>query len=90
MLKLDWFPNHKCELILRHNTNTGNYETVKELIIHTDYDWQSEEHKQRAVDTNEIWELQWYPETPIGFYLIAAPTLNELIEFAQGFKEESK
>lgn len=44
--------------------------------------WPSEEEKNKAFSENSVWTLQWYPRTPISFYLIAASSLPALIEFA--------
>jgi len=78
MIKL---PNHKCSLTITHNEHKNCYETVAQHLMQCDYSWQSEEHRQRSINTNELWTMQWYPETPIGFLLAAAPTLQELIGF---------
>lgn len=82
-------PPHKCALYLEHNDCRSVYQTVaqhlEELASRSDgdmYQWQSDECKARAIATNEIWTLQWYPETPIGFNAVAAPTLEELLAFA--------
>ncbi len=78
------FPSHKCGLHLEHNANRNVYESVAEYIEAINYyDWQSDEHRQRAIDTNELWTLQWYPETPVGFNAVAAPTFEELMKMVQ-------
>jgi len=83
-------PKHKCGLYLTHNKHKDFYKTAEEEIIDQQaVDWESEEAKQKAIDTNEIWELQWYPDTPIGSYCIAAPTLEELLKFAEN-EEDGK
>lgn len=80
------FPKHNVSLTLMHNDHKNYYNTAREWCEEYErqdfYTWQSDEHKQRAIDTDEIWTLQWYPETPIGFHAIAAPTLEELLTFA--------
>jgi hypothetical protein len=81
------FPAHECELILHHNENRSLYKTVAEFLEDREdpnyaATWQSPEHRARAIATNELWELQWYPVTPIGFLNIWAPTLAELLAFA--------
>lgn len=38
---------------------------------------------ERCIETNTIWTLHWYPETPIGFCLIHGPTFAEVIAEAQ-------
>lgn len=75
---LDWLPPHKCGLYLEHNPHRDVYESV---IDQYDADsFPTPEDLQQAVDTGEVWQLQWYPETPIGFHVIAAPTLERLIK----------
>ena len=78
-------PAHACGLYLTHNRHRDYYETVEELLAkvdHIDDEWASPEARQRAIDTGELWELQWYPRTPIGSHSIMAPTLEELLAFA--------
>lgn len=77
-------PPHKCGLFLTHNEHRDYYEPVTKWIAEHEYDWPSDEAKARALATDEVWVLQWYPETPIGFNLVAAPTLEELLAFANG------
>ena len=80
---LGLLPKHKSGLHLQHNDHKNVYETAVQWIVDNDWcDWESEEAKQRAIDTDEIWTLQWYPDTPVGFYALAAPTFEELLEWA--------
>lgn len=82
MIKL---PEHARGLTLEHNIHKNYYQTVVEHLADLNgdlYDWPSDEEKQRAIDTNELWTLQWYPKTPIGFNAVAAATLEALLEFA--------
>ncbi len=83
----EMFPPHKCGLYLEHNDCRNVYEDVATWVISDSeracpYAWKDANQKQRAINTNEVWTLQWYPETPIGFHAIAAPTLPELLEFS--------
>lgn len=75
-------PKHKAALFISHNEHKNYYQTAAECADRDPAEWKSEEQKKRAIQTDEIWTMQWYPETPIGFHVIAAPTLEELIEFA--------
>ena len=81
-------PAHKCGLYIEHNAHLDVYQTVGERIEEwkdresSGPDWESEEAKARAIATNELWTIQWYPNTPVGFNWIAAPTLAELLTFA--------
>lgn len=81
-------PQHKCGLFLTHNEHRDYYEKAADYIREgcerqSPTTWKDEEAKQRAIETDEIWELQWYPRTPIGFFHVAAPTLHELLELAK-------
>jgi hypothetical protein len=76
-------PAHKCGLFLTHNEHRDVYQSPADWIRENElYEFASEEAKQRAIATDEIWTLHWYPETPISFNAIAAPTLEELLELA--------
>ena len=82
-------PEHKCGLYLEHNIHKNYYQKPEEYMKDhmENYEWESDETRQRAIDTDSIWTLQWYPDTPIGFCAVAAPTLEELLTFA--LKENS-
>jgi len=85
---LSLLPTHKCELTLTHNTHTSSYQTVAEWEV--DYQqhfghlvqWVSEEQRAKAIATNEVWSIQWYPETPIGSYTLYACDLDVLLKAA--------
>ena len=80
---LSKLPAHKCGLYLTHNEHRDYYETIEQWLGSRDIDWESDEAKQRAIGTDECWSLHWYPDTPIGSYTVAAPTLDECLEFAR-------
>lgn len=44
--------------------------------------WASEEERQKALAGNSVWTIQWYPDTPIGFYCVGASTFEATAEFA--------
>ncbi len=76
-------PAHKASLTITHNPQRDNYETVeKHLEYHGDrlHDFATEEQRQRCIDTDSLWSIHWYPDTPIGFCDVAAPTLLEALE----------
>lgn len=80
-------PNHKAGLFLTHNEHLNYYRTVQQEIDEgchgfTDDCWVSEEQRQKAIDTNSCWTLQWYPNTPIGFNILSAADLDVLLEAA--------
>ena len=86
------FPDHKAAMSLEHNPHKNNYQSVETWIEECcDFaEWENEEEKQKSINTNEIWMLQWYPETPIGFYCVAASTLDAVIAFAHKLPKEKK
>lgn len=81
-------PAHKCSLSIEHNPNRDFYETVENYLLDNCPHFQTPEHKTKAIETNELWIMHWYPETPVGFHQIAAPTLAELLAFAGTFEHE--
>jgi len=76
-------PAHKASLHLTHNQHLAYYETVEQYLSDRDFSFQCDTDREESISSNEIWELQWYPDTPIGFYSIAAPTLGKLMAFAK-------
>lgn len=79
------FPEHKCGLFLTHNEHRDYYEQLEQWIIdqRLDDDFASPEAMARAIETDECWVLQWYPNTPVGFCRVAAPTLEEVLQMAK-------
>ena len=77
-------PAHKCGLFLTHNEHRNYYEKLDQFIVDHDLvdDFESPEALQRALDTDECWVLQWYPDTPVGFCRVAAPTFSEALLLA--------
>lgn len=83
---ISW-PKHEASMCLTHNEHKAYYRTVDEAIREEDHGythdcWVSPEQRQKAIDTNECWTLQWYPETPIGFHILSAADLDVLLKAA--------
>lgn len=77
------FPKHKCGLHLTHNEHRDYYTKIENYVTEDHADaFKDDDAKARSVATDEIWELQWYPNTPIGFMKVSAPTLDEVLAFA--------
>lgn len=84
-------PAHKAGLILSHNDHLTLYETVSEWIGQMGEngpDWVSDEEKARGKETNEMWELHWYPNTPVGFNHVAASSLVALLAYVAQMEQE--
>ena len=82
-------PKHKGGLYIEHNPHKGVYMDVEQWIIDNDWcDWENDESKQRASETDEIWIIQWYPSSPVSFYSVAAPTLQDALRLAAGVDED--
>ena len=80
------FPAH-LTLTLTHNEHKNYYQTVDESIDKREHgyaDWVSPEQRQKAIDTDECWTLQWYPNTPIGFRILSAADLDVLLASVRG------
>lgn len=80
-------PKHES-LTLHHNPHKELYQTLQSYLDDYNdppwFDWESEDHKRRALELNEIWVLYWNPISPAGFLCVAAPTLEELLKFVTG------
>lgn len=85
------FPSHIGALELQHNEFFSDFDDVGEWVDYCEChggdgsfavpEWESDDTKQRSIDINEVWTLHWY-HTQIGFHYIAAPTFDELMDFA--------
>jgi hypothetical protein len=79
-------PAHAAGLSLTHNEHKNVYQTVAEALEHERpgkecdelYDFVTAVERQKAIETNEMWELHWYPNTPVGFNRIRAASLPAL------------
>jgi hypothetical protein len=86
MLKL---PRHEASLSITHNQHKDYYQRVEELYSDDRFadSWISDLQKQKAIANQDVWEMQWYPDTPIGFYHILGADLDALLEYAANVKD---
>jgi hypothetical protein len=75
-------PRH-ISLTIEHNPHAVYYQSVPQYIDDTDIDFISDAEREKAVATNDMWEMRWYPDTPVGFCTLAASTLDALLERAR-------
>lgn len=83
-----WWPRHACGLSLEHNPNRDYYEKVINHIENMEsvgnaYSWPSPAERERSIAINEIWILQWYPDTPRSSYCCAAASFDVLMDFVE-------
>jgi len=85
------FPKH-LNLTIEHNPQKLYYQTVEQYIddalvcANTLY-WVPGKSRDIACETNEMWVVQWYPDTPIGFHMVYGHTLEAVLEhIATGMK----
>lgn len=84
------WPSHKAGLFLTQDVHKSSYETIAEYIeVHVTllkvYDEESFplEERTKCIATNTIWELCWYPNTPVGSCHVAAATFEKVLELAR-------
>jgi hypothetical protein len=83
-------PKHQAGFYLQHNMHKDYYQPPADWVKEQGDNviWASDEAKQRAIARDSIWSLQWYPNTPIGSYHVAAPTFQEVLELARKIEKE--
>lgn len=87
-MKICW-PEHRGGLSLSHNDHLSIYQTAEQYIAGgsipgsgiEDDEWTAPGEKEKALATGNIWSLQWYPDTPIGFHVVYAASFEALVEF---------
>ena len=78
-------PKH-INITIEHNPHATIYESAEEYIKEKlasesweEHDFISEADKHECIRTNEIWTIQWYPNTPVGFNYVVASTLEKAL-----------
>lgn len=82
---MNWLPKHECSLYLTHNEHKSVYESIEHFYDKADFVDEPEWNK--AIAENSVWSLQWYPDTPIGFNIICAASLERLQEAVKESKQ---
>lgn len=82
LLKL--MPVHECTCTLEHNGHKIYYQTVESYGGEEKwFAWVSPAQHELAAAHNEMWTIQWYPRTPVGFHGLAAYDLDVLLAAAR-------
>ena len=81
-MTLDEFGQSVCLLYIQRNEHRNTYQDAKTYLETMDaleiIDAEtSDEARARMIETDSIWEIRWYPSTPIGFCTVFAPTFEE-------------
>jgi hypothetical protein len=75
----DWLPKHAAGLHITHNDHKNVYYTIEDHYGYIDdREWVSPEEKLKAIELDSVWELHWYPDTPIGSYKVVASSLEAI------------
>lgn len=82
------FPKH-IHLSIDHNEHHAYYETIEEFVAHSNLLelFENREDYARSILNDEIWTIQWYPNTPVGFNLVAASSLEKALEMCNRIGE---
>lgn len=73
---------------ISHNDHTTFYQSVEEYLADEvadfDQDEITDQDREECIRTGEVWKLQWYPTTPVGFCVVLGPTLERVLARANG------
>lgn len=72
-------PEHQASLHITHNQHKSYYEKADEYLRDRKCDAPDDVIKAMIL-ANSIWEIQWYPDTPIGFNIVYGATLTQALE----------
>ena len=68
-------PRHAGGMSIEFDPHKAMYESARDYLVHREFDDDSVISACEAADRVVL--IQWYPDTPIGFFMVAAPTLAE-------------
>jgi hypothetical protein len=72
-------------MTVTHNEHKLYYQTAKQFIEeeYVKAAFLSQDEIDKAIETDEIWSVQWYPDTPIGSCMLYASTLDVIFKHIQ-------
>lgn len=80
---------HKGGLIVTIDDHVSSYMTVADYVAEYaamqshEYDyWVSDEQRDKAIAEDRLVEVQWYPDTPVGFYRAAGADIEVVVAYA--------
>lgn len=78
MLSEPYLPVHMT-LSIHHNEHKVYHESILDYLDNDRLDWVSDEERALAIELDSVWEVQWYPSNSVGFYTLAASSLEALL-----------
>ena len=85
------WPRHKGSMHITHNQHLDYYETVQQALERGTYDrddFLDDAEVKMAIATGDVWAVHWYPDTPIGSYIVFASTFDRAVEGARKLQED--
>ena len=82
-------PQNKFGLTLEQNPQKTQFISVGQWLDvrdETGPDFENDEAREQAISTEELWVLQWFPDSSAGSYYIAAPSLEGVLRYAEMLK----
>lgn len=76
----------ECGVYLESNRHRDYYDSIETAIAELK-DNVDQETKDRMLKANTIISLQFYPSTPVGFYVVYGTTVDEVITKAKSILE---
>lgn len=79
------WPRHACGLYISHNEHRDDYRTVGQAIECGLYDrtrFPDDAEIAACIAADSVWEIHWYPDTPIGFHRVYAATFARALALA--------
>ena len=77
----DLLPSQKGGLCIFLDEHRSNYQSVEEYSLEIGDRWINEESRKKAIELDTVWELIWYPQTPIGSFRLAAHDFEAIIAY---------
>ena len=72
----------KCGVYVSVNEHRDMYESVEDHLSHRDIEDVESDVFKKMIETNTIIHIQYYPDTPIGFYSVYHYDLNMALDEA--------
>lgn len=69
-------------LSIDHNNHNTFYQSLEDYFLQPFYEEEDPKQIQRCIEAKSVWEIRWYPITPISFEFVFAPTLEEALQLA--------